>query len=155
MIKTDIYYPEGLPHPLREGKTTRHVQPFRRTTMADGRARQRRVFTSVPSIGSYRFIFDDAQAAAFEIWFKVALQDGAAWFNMPRRTPLGQSVLVCRFTGMYQGPDEHGLNRWTVSAEMEAWERPLLPDEWGLLPGFVAQADIFDIAMNHHWPEAK
>lgn len=154
MIQTDIDYPDGLPHPLREGKTTRHVQPFLRTTMESGRARQRRRFTSVPSIGTYRFIFTDTQAAAFELWFKTALKDGTEWFNMPRRTPLGQSVLVCRFTGMYEGPDEFGLNMWTISAEMESWERPLLPDEWDLLPDFVVHADIFDMAMNREWPEA-
>lgn len=154
MIQTDIYYPEGLPHPLREGKTNRHVQPFSRTPMESGRARQRRKFSSVPSIGGYSFIFTDAQAAVFELWFKVDLKDGTQWFNMPRRTPLGQSVLVCRFVEMYEGPDEFGLNRWFISARMEAWERPLLPDEWAILPDYILHADIFDLAMNREWPEA-
>jgi len=154
MIQTDINYPDGLPHPLREGHTTNHVQPFLRTSMESGRARQRRRFTSVPSIGNYNFLFNDAQAASFEVWFKVTLKDGAEWFNIPRRTPLGQSMLVCRFTRMYTGPNLAGRDRWMISAELEAWERPLLPDEWALMPDFVAQADIFDYAMNREWPKA-
>lgn len=149
---TEINYPEGLPHPLVEGHTTQHVQPFRRTTMASGRAVQRRIYTSVPSMGNYSLILNDSQAAAFEVWFKVTLLDGAEWFNMPRRTPLGQSMLVCRFTGIYSGPNIHARNRWLFTFELESWERPVMPDEWALLPDYLIYAGIFDLAMNREWP---
>jgi hypothetical protein len=154
MITTDIYFPEDLPCPLLSGNQTNHVQPFLRTGMESGRARQRRTFTSVPSISQYSWIFTSNQAAAFEIWFKEVALDGAAWFNIHRPTPLGDSILVCRFTRMYQGPNSLGKGLWSVTAELEAWERPLLPDGWGLLPDFVIYSSIFDLAMNREWPEA-
>jgi len=153
-MQTDINYPEGLPAPLREGHTTQHVKPFSRTAMASGRSRQRRTFTSVPSIGNYLWLMDDGKAALFEVWFKETLKDGAEWFNIQRKTPLGRVVLVCRFVDMYQGPDLVGVSKWQFRAQLEAWERPLLPSEWLLLPDYLTNADIFDIAMNKKWPKA-
>ncbi|KAA0910688.1 hypothetical protein [Pusillimonas sp. ANT_WB101] len=154
MIETDLYYPAGLPGPLRAGHTASRVSPFARTNMQSGRARQRRTFTSVPSIDTYNFIFTENQAAAFEKWFEESIKDGTEWFNIQRRTPLGLTMLVCRFVDMYQGPNLFAINRWRISAELEAYERPLMPDGWGDLPGFLIEADLFDIAMNREWPEA-
>ncbi|WP_298016671.1 hypothetical protein [uncultured Castellaniella sp.] len=153
MITTDIDYPEGLPNPLRSNHGVRHAQPFTRTGMATGRARQRRSFTSVPSIQQFMWLFAENEAAAFEIWFKESIQDGADWFNIRRLTPLGMSTLVCRFAEMYQGPDLVGRNHWQVTASLEVYERPLMPPGWGLLPDYIIGASIFDIAMNRQWPE--
>ena len=154
MIETDIDYPEGLPAPLREGHTTQHVTPFRRTNMTSGRARQRRLFTDVPSIGNYSWRMTDSEAAAFEVWFKEILKDGAEWFNILRKTPLGRVNHVCRFVDMYEGPNLVGVSEWMFTAQLESWERPLLPPGWGILPEYVIHADIFDIAMNREMPEA-
>jgi hypothetical protein len=154
VIQTDIFYPEGLPAPLREGHTTQHVKPFLRTGMASGRARQRRKFTSVPSMGNYTWLMNDGQAAFFELWFKETLKDGAEWFNIQRKTPIGRVMQVCRFVDMYQGPNLFGVSMWQFTAQLEAWERPLLPDEWILLPDYIVHADIFDFAMNREWPAA-
>jgi len=154
MITTDINFPAGLPCALREGHSTQHVQPFRRSEMVSGRAVQRRRFTSVPSVQRFAWIFTSSQAAAFEAWFRDALHDGAAWFNMESRTPLGMVNLVCRFTEMYEGPEIVGRNSWKIQATLEVWERPLMPDGWGLMPEYLIQADIFDIALNKKWPEA-
>lgn len=153
MITTDINYPSSLPWPVRDGYETRSVQTFLRTEMVSGRARQRRRFTSVPSETAVTWIFNkDSEAAAFEIWFKESIKDGAEWFNCPLKTPVGEKHYVCRFTSMYTGPDLVGLCAWRVTATLELWERPLIDPGWGILPDFVAGMDIFDIAMNREWP---
>lgn len=154
MIQTDIDYPKGLPVPLREEYKLNHVSPFARTTMESGRARQRRRFSSVPTIANVNWIFEvDTHAAVFEAWFRDAVNDGADWFNMPLKTPVGMQDYVCRFVDMYTGPDLIGISSWRISAQLEIWERPLMPQGWGLLPEFVLGASIFDIAMNREWPK--
>ena len=154
VITTTISWPAGLPCALREGHSTQHTTPFTRTTMDSGRARQRRKFSSVPSTQQFSWYFTQGQCTAFEAWFRDALADGAAWFNMESRTPLGATALVCRFQDMYAGPDLVGRDRWKVSAALEIWERPLAPAGWGLLPDYLIHADILDIAANRKWPEA-
>ena len=91
-ITTTINWPAGLPCALREGHSTQHATPFTRTTMDSGRARQRRKFSSVPSTKQFSWYFTEVQCLAFEAWFRDALQDGAKWFNMTSRTPLGQTA---------------------------------------------------------------
>ena len=154
VITTTINWPAGLPCALREGHSTQHATPFTRTTMDSGRARQRRKFSSVPSTQQFSWIFTVGQCLAFEAWFRDALQDGAQWFNMTSRTPLGQTALVCRFQDMYSGPDLVGRDRWRVSAALEIWERPLVTPGWGLLPDYLVHSDIIDRAANSQWPEA-
>ncbi|AVL70870.1 hypothetical protein CEQ07_05230 [Oligella urethralis] len=154
MIYTDIDYPDGLPCAQRDGYSLRHVSPFTRTTMESGRARQRRKFSSVPTMVDVTWVFkNDSQAAAFEAWFRDAINDGADWFNMPLKTPVGMQDYVCRFAEMYTGPDLIGISSWRISAKLEIWERPLMPQGWGLLPEFALGASIFDIALNREWPE--
>lgn len=156
MIETELFYPAGLPNPLVENHTLKPVTPFIRTTMVSGRARQRRTFTSVPTLGVVDYIFrGDIQAAAFEAWFRDALNDGVEWFNSKRKTPLGLINVVCRFTDVYTGPTYLGNNLWRFSCPIEIWERPLMPQGWGILPDFIIGLDIFDIAMNREWPEAS
>lgn len=154
-ITTDIDWPDGLPCALREGHSTQHGQPFRRTQLDSGRVRQRRRFSNVPSGQRFSWLFDEPQCAAFEAWFRDAISDGASWFNMESRTPLGKVGLVCRFAEMYAGPDLVGVDLWQVSAPLEIWERPLMPPGWGLIPDYLLGADIFDIAMNGQWPEVQ
>lgn len=153
MIQTDIDFPPQLPCPLKEGHSVKHVQPFVRTNMESGRARQRRRFTSVPSMQTFKWVFTSLEAQIFEAWFRDALNDGAEWFNFNTFNPLGDTRIVCRFASMYEGPNPFGALQWTVSAELEVWERPLLDDGWGLLPDYLDGAAIFDRALNDVWPE--
>lgn len=152
MIATDINFPEGLPGPLREGHSLSPVQTFLRTQLQSGRARQRRNFSDVPTMGTWDFIFTSNEAAAFEAWFRDAINDGVDWFNINRLTPIGNASLVCRFAAMYTGPTLYGRDRWRYSCPIETYERPIMPPEWGILPEFILKADIFDIAMNYEWP---
>lgn len=155
MIEAHIDYPEGLPNPLREGHSLNPVQPFTRTSMQSGRSAQRRSFSNVPTIGTWTFLFkNDALAAAFEAWFRDALKDGAEWFNINRKTPLGMTRLVCRFTSMYTGPTLVGRSMWQFSCPLEIFERPLMPPGWGENPDYLIHASLFDFAMNREWPEA-
>lgn len=154
MITTDIDYPKGLPYPLIEDRQVNHVSPFVRTSMASGRARQRRAFTSVPSMQGVSFIMNDAQAQAFEVWFSEVLEDATEWFNIKLKTPMGFTQEVCRFAEMYSGPNPLGPNLWRISASIEVYERPLLPREWAEFPDLILGSSIIDIALNDRWPEA-
>ena len=154
-ITTTINYPhDALPVPLQEGYGLRPVSPIVRTQMTSGRARQRRRYISTPTVATVSWLLTDLQAQAFEAWFRDTLTDGAAWFNMNLRTPGGDAPKVCRFTDIYEGPDLEGGNFWRYSAQLELYERPLLPPGWGVFPGFITGADIIDLAVNREWPEA-
>lgn len=154
MITTDIDYPAGLPAPLLGERSVSHVSPFMRTTMASGRARQRRTFTSVPSMQSVSFIMSSVQATAFEAWFRDAIQDGAEWFNCRLKTPLGLNEYVCRFADIYQGPTPLGPTLWRIAATLEIFERPLMPPGWGQFPDLILGSNLIDLALNKYWPEA-
>jgi len=153
MIQTDINYPDGLPDAQREGYDLNHVQPFRRTAMVTGRARQRRLFSSVPTLTNVNWIFQSHEAAAFEAWFRDVLNDGVEWFNMTLNTPVGIAKYVCRFTEAYKGPDLVGVRYWRIRASLEIWERPLMPHGWGEMTDFIVGADIIDLAANREWPK--
>lgn len=154
MITTDLYYPSQLPRAQRADHTSTPLQPFLRTQLERGRARQRRRFTSVPVMATFTWVFTDGEAALFELWFKETINDGASWFNMPRKTPLGQRMLVARFASMYEGPTMWGRDHWTYTAQIEFFERELYDKEWLILPGFIARPEIFDYAINQDWPAA-
>ena len=130
-----IEYPrEYLPLPLREGYAFQAVSPMQRTEMQSGRARQRRRFTSVPTMASVAWIFDDVQAQLFEAWFEDALKSGSEWFDCPLKTPEGGiQNYAARFTDIYQGPALVGKSHWKFTAELELRDRPILA------PGFRAR----------------
>lgn len=135
-----IEYPTELPLPLREGYGMQHVSPLQRTEMDSGRARQRRRFTSVPTIVSASWLMTNGQAALFENWFKYAAMDGAAWFKCPLQTPSGGiKHYDARFTDIYSGPELVGTSHWRFTAEIELRERETLFKDWHeYAPGFIA-----------------
>lgn len=155
MISTDIDYPSGLPCWLFADYGLQAGEPMLRSEMASGRARQRRMFTSVPSRASVSAIMTDQQAMLFEAWHRWTLRDGAAWFNAPLKTPIGFQDYICRFTSMFSGPALVAPGLWRYTASLELFERPTLPQGWELFPEFILDADIFDVAMNSKWPEAS
>ncbi|MEN9903707.1 MAG: hypothetical protein RLZZ555_272 [Pseudomonadota bacterium] len=148
-----INYPAELPLPLRSGYGMNHVSPMMRTDLESGRARQRRRYTSVPSIASVSWVMTQSEAQLFEAWFRWTLSDGAEWFNATLRTPLGLRPYECRFAGMYSGPDLVGVDRWQFSADLEIRDRQTLSVGWDVLPSFVVNADIFDTAVNREMPQ--
>lgn len=151
----DIFYPNELPIPLKDGFGLEPISPFLRTKLTSGRSRQRRIYSSVPTQASVKWSFKkDNEAQLFEAWFRDALTDGVAWFYMRLKTPLGIKPYKCRFVDIYQGPILASGKFWQFTATLELWERPLLPPGWGFFPELVAGSDIIDIALNKEWPEA-
>lgn len=148
-------FPSGLPCPLQTGYGLQHVSPLLRSEMVSGRARQRRIFTSVPTIVSVQWLFSHPQAQAFEAWFRSMISDGAAWFSVTLRTPLGYKPYTARFTSIYQGPRLVAGRYWEVVAELELEERAVLPPPWGEFGvDLIMLQDLIDLALNQEWPEA-
>jgi len=150
---TTINYPSQLPMPIQDGYSIQHVSPLLRTQMQSGRARQRRIFTSVPSMVSVSFFFQSVgEAQLFEGFFQHTLKDGAEWFNMPLKTPMGSKNYECRFTDIY-GPIEPQNDYWRTSAQIEIRERETI-GAWAEFPDFITYQDIIDLAINREMPEA-
>lgn len=150
-----IFYPDQLPVPLKDGFSLQPVSPFLRTPLLSGRARQRRLYTSVPTQAQVRWSFKkDNEAQLFEAWFRDVLQDGLAWFFMRLKTPLGIEFCQCRFVDIYEGPILSSLKYWQFTARLELRERPLLPPGWGAFPDLIVASDIIDVALNREWPDA-
>lgn len=147
-----INYPAGLPRGLHNGRTYQTVSPLKRSELSSGRSRQRRNFTSVPTMAQISWIFSSIQAQAFEAWWRDQLLDGSQWFECPLETPVGYQDYTARFTDIYQGPSRVGPMIWSFSAELELRERPLLDPGWGEFPEFILDQSIFDFAMNREWP---
>ncbi len=154
MIATDLDFPADLPYPQRNGYGLKPVQTFKRTEMDSGRARQRPGFVTVPTVASVSWKFTTSEAQIFEAWFRDVISSGAAWFNCPLVTPMGDKPYVCRFVNMYDGPIQDGICHWQYSANLELWEIPRLAPGWGEFPDFIRYADIIDLALNREWPEA-
>lgn len=151
-----IDYPKELPMPVQDGYSMSHVSPLQRTQMASGRARQRRRFTSVPTMVQVKWFFEkDGQAQYFELFFRSTLRDGAEWFNMPLRTPMGVRMYECRFTDIYDNMQLDATMYWTWTAELEIRERAVIDSAWADFPQFVVGSDIIDRATNRAWPEAE
>jgi len=151
-----IAYPEFLPEPQRDGYGFQPVSPMARSELQSGRARQRRRFTSVPTVASVTWLMDDGEAQLFEGWFEHILLSGSLWFQCPLKTPLGMDEHRARFVDIYEGPILVGESFWRFTAKLELFKRPILNAEWIIeAPDYIAMADIFDIAMNQKWPNAE
>lgn len=151
-MTASIDYPVQLPTPLRNGYDTNHISPLTRSELVSGRARQRRRFTSVPTIASVSWLFTEPEAQIFESWFKYDIVDGAEWFNITLRTPVGLRDYECRFVEMYRGPKLMGIALWQIEADMEIRERQTIEPGWGDAYDFLLMPDIFDLALNREWP---
>jgi hypothetical protein len=125
-----------------------------RSSLASGRARQRRKFTSVPQYAKISWLFTDLQGQAFEAWWRDQLVDGALWFEMPLKTPMGVYSHDCRFTGVYSGPSEVGPHLWSYSAELELRFRAAPPVGEGEFPDDILYSELFDLTINKEWPLA-
>ena len=149
-----VSWPTQLPLPEQSGYAIQHVSPLQRTTMVSGRARQRRVYTSVPSNVAVQWFLTEPQAQLFEAFFRHAITDGADWFLLPLKTPMFTGDYECRFTGIYEGPVLIAYDKWTVSATIEIKERQTLGAGFAYVPQYVIDSSIIDVALNDLWPAA-
>ncbi len=146
-------YPDGLPAPLIQNYGFQHQETIARTQLVTGRAVQRKLYDTVPTMVTASWILkSDGHAAAFEAFFRDQLDNGAKWFEVDLKTPIGRGPWLARFTGMYSGPKALATRYWTASATLELKERPLLPPPWGEFPEFILFAGIIDYAVNDRWP---
>lgn len=150
-----IQYPAELPLPSQDGYGLRTpVDPMLRTEMESGRARQRVNFDFTPEHVSFKWIFDQNQAAFFRGWYARTLSQGVEWFAMRLLLPEGFKDYECRFVGKPVGPLLVLLRRWEVSATLELREPSLIQHGWEAFPQFWFMMDIIDLAVNREWPEA-
>lgn len=149
-----VSWPTQLPLPEQSGYAIQHVSPLQRTQMVSGRARHRRVYTSVPSNVAVQWFLTEQQAQLFEAFFRYAITDGADWFLLPLKTPLFTGNYECRFTGIYEGPVLIAYDKWTISATIEIKERQTLGASWVYSPQYIIDSSIIDVALNDLWPAA-
>ena len=149
-----VSWPAQLPPPEQSGYAIQHVSPTQRTQMVSGRARQRRVYTSVPSNVAVQWFLTEQQAQLFEAFFRYAITDGADWFLLPLKTPMFTGDYECRFTGIYEGPVLIAYDKWTVSATIEIKERQTLNAGFAYTPQYIFDSSIIDVALNDLWPTA-
>lgn len=124
-----IFWPSELPMP-RIGTEYKPVDPQLRTPMQSGRTFVRRNFTAVPvNFTASWVIKGDANAALFEDFYRLDLEDGTLWFEMPLLLPQGRGERLVQFQGIYSGPRR--LNApgasdgvWEYSANMQMFLRP-------------------------------
>ena len=147
-------WPEQLPLPEQSGYAIQHVSPLQRTEMVSGRARQRRIYTSVPSMVAVQWFLTEQQAQLFEAFFRYSITDGADWFLLPLKTPMFTGNYECRFTGIYEGPVLIAYDKWTVSATIEIKERQTIGASWVYAPQYLIDSSIIDVALNDLWPAA-
>jgi hypothetical protein len=149
-----IAYPEGLPLPLRDGYGFEPVSPILRSPKISGRAVQRRLYLSVPTVAAVSWLLSDAQAQLFEGWFEHVLISGTSWFECQFKTPMGFDDYQARFTDIYSGPTLVGVSHWRFTANLELFKRPVIDSDWVLIaPDYILMSDIFDRAVNKDWPE--
>lgn len=147
-----LAYPASLPMPVGDGYGFEPVSPLVRSKLQSGRTRQRRRFTSVPTISSVSWLLDDREAQFFEAWFEHVLVSGSLWFECPLKTPLGLDDYRARFADIYSGP-ELVDGYWRFTASLELFKRPILDSDWVIVaPDYILMSDIFDRAMNQEWP---
>jgi hypothetical protein len=120
-----ISWPPTLPLPTVDGYGVQPGDAILRTDMEAGLARQRRRFTSVPSIIAVRWLMTRNQFAVFEAWYKLYAKEGAAFFDIDLLGGVGITTHNARFTQQFDARLLNG-RLWTVTSQLEIRERPTL-----------------------------
>lgn len=146
-------YPSVLPLALQNGRSYKTTSTVKRSTMATGRALQRKRYPDVPTYAKFEWLMNSAESQAFQGWCRDAIHDCVDWFDCPAKTPLGLNIHTIRMTDSYDGPTLRGPDLWMFSAEIEFMKRPLIKIGDGLFPEDIVYSKLFDITMNRNWPE--
>lgn len=148
-------YPVNLPAALKGDRSFQMVDPLVASTSENGQTRWDRRFTATPATTPVSWIFTNLECQAFQAWYRDQLRDGADWFEMPLRSPMGRMTEQCHFVQAYSGPEPAGYDRWRVSANLVLRRMPMHPPGWGAFPDFILGSDIIDRALNEKWPLGK
>lgn len=116
-------WPTSLPVALAAGYGYAPQQAFVRTDMDQGPARQRRRFTSAPTIYSVSWLMSEAQFGIFESWFRDEANDGAEWFEIQLRGGTGMQTVEARF--MTGWSVERVASMYKIEAQLEVRNRPI------------------------------
>lgn len=149
----EIQYPSSLPVPVRIGYGIDHVDPTTRVRMQSGRTRQRRIYTSAPSLVTVTWRMTEAEARVFEAFYRHTLMDGTKWFDCPIETPMGRWRVQVRFSGMYSGPQLVGPSIWDISGSLETIDRLTIAQDITDYPELLLGMPIIDFAVNREWPK--
>lgn len=147
-------YPSVLPAPLKGDRSFQMVDPLVSTSSDNGQTRWDRRFTDVPTATPVSWILSDLQAQVFEAWYRDVIRDGADWFEMPLRSPVGRRVEQCHFVSAYSGPVRSGYDRWRFDAQIVLRRRPLPDVGEGNFPEDILTSELFDKTINLEWPTA-
>lgn len=132
-MSVDLDWPEeklGLPTIADYG-----IEPQEgvlRTDMATGAARQRRRFTTTPTLFPGVLLLTRYQLAIFEGWYYNDAAEGAVWFNITLLSGLGLVTHEARFKGQYKSTPWNGdagnanAELWRVEVTFEVRNRPVL-----------------------------
>lgn len=144
-------YPSGLPLPQRSNYALERVNQIRRTEMDVGRAVQRLEFEDIPVFPQLTWRFTEVQARLFVAWATQVAKTG--WWTATLLTPMGFEEVKVRFTESPKGQQLLGRFHWEYNALCEIEFEPMMPPDWAeVLPDYILQAGIFDIAINREWP---
>lgn len=109
-------WPDFFPAPQMKGFEISPGDAVLRT-QGDGPAEQRRRTAQPSEPVQAVFRMDDDVMSVFEGFYRWALFDGAAWFNLP----LAVGAAVMTFAARFVGPYDAKLRgrRWEVRAQLE------------------------------------
>lgn len=158
-----INWPDSFPEMLRDGYKVERVDNLMSTGFESGMMRTRQRFETVPSIVTVSFLANAAQGRAFELWYKHAIDGGAAWFNAPIADPFSSTnrgtkteMYNSKFIERYDGPSVIGAGLWKY--KMKLMVLPIAEfeggDDWGQFPDYLVGASLLDLIMNDQWPLA-
>lgn len=120
-------YPASLPPPLLEGYALKRESNLLRTTMASGRARQRRRFVEVPTEMTAVWRMRSARAAVFEGFVTYDLDDGAGWYQGTVLIPAGLVTHTLRLiTNPLEDCKPIGPQAWEYRARIEVKRRGII-----------------------------
>ncbi|MEN9923916.1 MAG: hypothetical protein RL268_42 [Pseudomonadota bacterium] len=117
-------WPSFLPAPEVDGYSIQPQAAFVRTDMDQGPARQRRRFTTAPTLYPVKWILTEEQMELLEAWYDGAVDAGAAWFLVTLRNGRGLQQVEARFIQPWQAGLLSGWH-YEVSATLEVRNRPL------------------------------
>lgn len=114
-----IKYPTGLKYPLLSSTSFKQQSNILRTEMGSGRARQRKLYDSVPTMMAATWRLSRNQANILEGFVKDTLNE-TAWFLMKVLTPRGLITHQVRFTkSPFENYKPLGSGRWEYQAQIE------------------------------------
>lgn len=95
---SNVTWPDIFPAPTLQSYSIAPDEVIARTKMDSGPARQRRRFTSAPTMVGVRWVFAKELFAVFEAWYKYKALSGAEWFTISLANGVGNAKQQARFT---------------------------------------------------------